>query len=177
MKNKENKFVNIPEHKFIPNDAVSEIRKNVTVRQNKEALFEVNEFVAIQFIEGIKSEEMLTKVVDTPPLDVVLKLTSVFYQCDEDRYHFTRSDVITLKAFLEARMEHCEKERDERTLNNEGMEVFNPDTYIAMKLLLLDIREWLIGEIIEYKEDNTYDGQDEAEEAEPTPEDSINYDD
>jgi hypothetical protein len=49
-----------------------------------------------------------------------------------------RSQVETLKKMLEARMLHCEKERDNR------QEDFNPDTYISQKLLLLDIREWLM---------------------------------
>ena len=48
-------------------------------------------------------------------------------------------------------MKHCEEERDARD------DKFNPDSYISMKLLLLDIKSWLMGSIIgdatEYNED------------------------
>lgn len=60
----------------------------------------------------------------------------------------TRAEVKTMIHVLQLRMAHCEKERDLRTTRNnakgEKVEVFNPDTYIGQKLLLIDLREWLI---------------------------------
>jgi hypothetical protein len=55
----------------------------------------------------------------------------------------TREEMVLLKSWLEARMEHCEKQRDDR------VETFNADTYIGQKLLLLDIKELLLGEVVE----------------------------
>lgn len=66
---------------------------------------------------------------------------------------FNRAEVEMMRSYVEARLTHCEAEREEdatreiETSNNKSG--FNPDTYISMKLLLLDIREWLIGEVIE----------------------------
>lgn len=53
-----------------------------------------------------------------------------------------REEVAVLRVWLETRMKHCEEQRDIRDDN------FNPDTYIAQKFLLLDLREFLAGEII-----------------------------
>jgi hypothetical protein len=60
-------------------------------------------------------------------------------------------DLKILRKWLELRMSHCEKERDARTVWPHNPEVlkFNPDTYIGQKLLLLDLRELMLGEIVE----------------------------
>lgn len=72
----------------------------------------------------------------------------------------TRDEVKDLKLFLESRMANCEKERDERvkrttyksvpgvTAEELSTEVdkFNADTYISQKMLLIELREWLLGE-------------------------------
>lgn len=56
---------------------------------------------------------------------------------------FNREELQMLIGVLKLRMSHCEKERDERN------EAFNPDTYIGMKLLLIELKELLLGEIVE----------------------------
>lgn len=53
-----------------------------------------------------------------------------------------REEVGVLRLWLETRMKHCEEQRDIRD------DTFNADTYIAQKFLLLDLREFLAGEII-----------------------------
>lgn len=58
----------------------------------------------------------------------------------------TREDVEVMVQLLHIRMAHCEKQRDEKDLN------FNPDTYIGQKLLLIDLREWLLVEVITVSE-------------------------
>lgn len=69
-----------------------------------------------------------------------------------------RAEVKQLRRWLEARMAHCEEERDSESgaekhshanSIDEPSKKFNPDTYIAQKFLLLDIREWLAGDIID----------------------------
>lgn len=55
----------------------------------------------------------------------------------------TRDDVKQMVELLNIRMMHCEKERDN------GSERFNPDTYIGQKLLLIELREWLLLEAVE----------------------------
>jgi len=60
-------------------------------------------------------------------------------------------DLTHLRSWLEARMQHCEQERDARTLSPSGDGThlkFNADTYIGMKLLLLDLRELMLGELV-----------------------------
>ena len=54
-----------------------------------------------------------------------------------------RQDLFILRKWLEVRMLHCEMERDTRS------DKFNPDTYIGQKLLLLDLRELLLGEAVD----------------------------
>lgn len=92
-----------------------------------------------------------------------------------------RDDVLQLRYWLEARMLHCENERiaentaieqwnerfnhymeNTRRDEDEAREFagtepqrnFNPDSYITMKLLLIELREWLLGTTvpIEYNE-------------------------
>lgn len=53
-------------------------------------------------------------------------------------------DMQMLKSAVEAKMKHCEANKDSKTFNN--------TSYINMKYLLLDIKLWLSGEIISFDE-------------------------
>jgi hypothetical protein len=55
----------------------------------------------------------------------------------------TREEVGHLVEWIDARMKHCEKERDERATHPCGTAKFNSDTYITMKFLLIDLKQWL----------------------------------
>ena len=55
---------------------------------------------------------------------------------------FTRDEVTMIKVWLETRMGHCEVERDTRSPK------FNADTYIGQKLMLLELKQILMGEIL-----------------------------
>lgn len=49
-----------------------------------------------------------------------------------------RKEVKIMLELLQMRMAHCEKQRDDRD------PMFNPDTYIGQKLLLIELKEWLM---------------------------------
>lgn len=64
----------------------------------------------------------------------------------------TRKEVQLLRQWLEQRMLHCEKEREAENNNTNMTEYdkhFNPDSYITMKLLLIELHEWLLGEEVQ----------------------------
>ncbi|MHA2180099.1 MAG: hypothetical protein ACXAAH_01610 [Promethearchaeota archaeon] len=61
----------------------------------------------------------------------------------ETSVELNRDEVNTLMEWIDARMQHCEKERDERATHPCGTAKFNSDTYITMKLLLIDLKQWL----------------------------------
>lgn len=123
------------------------------VKQNMSFVLALSGFAIIQFIEGAKILFYGMKSSDFAPMTQVqlfVKLTAILQRGLEsrnmdslDELFVTREDMYLLKGFLEIRMSHCEKERDDRD------PAFNADTYIGQKLLLLDIRELLLGEIIE----------------------------
>jgi len=120
-----------------------------TIRQMKRAKINISSFAIVQFLQGaalyyeqlheknklekvsITETKLLTVLYMSAPISTVTPLT------------INREELIALRKWLETRMRHCEIERDERNPK------FSPDTYIGQKLLLLDIRELLLGEIIE----------------------------
>jgi hypothetical protein len=128
-------YHNIPETGFEVTNK-EHLTKHVKVRINIQGDFKLSGFSAIQLITGaagiiIQSETMR-------------KLLLFFISKDENiAITLLRSEVKDIYNALKARMAHCEKERDDRSKN------FNPDTYIAQKLLLLDLKEYLLGEMME----------------------------
>lgn len=58
---------------------------------------------------------------------------------------WVREDIEHFRSAVLARMAHCEGERDGET------GTFNPDSYIEMKHLLLDLQLWLTATVISYK--------------------------
>ncbi len=73
-------------------------------------------------------------------------------------FGITRNEMFIMREWLETRMTHCEEELENRVMIGEVVEKgnvtkgalkFNKETYVTMKLLLLDIREWLLGTAVE----------------------------
>ena len=79
----------------------------------------------------------------------LFKLTPLFQVELKATLTVTRGEVKTMRSWLETRMSHCEMERENRTTTKNGHPKFNPDTYIGQKLLLLDLRELLLGDIVD----------------------------
>ena len=125
------------------------------VALNKSGMFTLDSFSLIQFIKGARlwlDDQWGVKDAKTVEIHTVMLMSTLHENLIPmqiaDRKYMTcelrldRSDVQLLKEFLELRMKHCEIERD-----NEDKE-FNPDTYISMKLLLIELGTWLMGDII-----------------------------
>jgi hypothetical protein len=156
---------NAQEYKNIPNSSVSVLdkrtdRRSCRVELLRFAILIIPSFSVIQFIEGadiwthtvikqisVKEARLLSKLSKLL-LTICGDITSVKLEIGYD-------ELVLLRKWLELRMKHCEEERDNRVLatDKDGKEVpdslkFNADSYIAMKLLLLDIRELMLGSII-----------------------------
>lgn len=154
----ENTLVNIPTNTMVSQYNETE-EAVVRVSQNIRGSFRLDEFAARQFLAGARLFTNEPETVNTDVMLLSLDIAEHLYdirEYDDAQITLNREQVKTLKMWLEIRMAHCERERDERITRNDGYVPvehndmkFNPDTYIGQKHLLLDIREWLIGEIIE----------------------------
>jgi len=140
-------FTNIP---YEPTEIIKSENRTQTVVLSSfdRGVIKLSAFAALQFIEGInlllQNEKMLLSNSESRLLINLFKVYTL------NQLEITREELVFLKIALELRMAHCEKERDERS------EKFNADTYIGQKLLLLDIREILIGEVIEEVAERSY---------------------
>ena len=151
-----NSFVNI----ITPVFKDTNTKKDVSVEQHSVALnmsgvFELDAFALGQFIKGSRlwlDDQWSLKDAKTVDIHTVMLMSTlhdrlITMQLDENvtktELKMDRADILLLKEFLELRMKHCEIERDNR------VEAFNPDSYISMKILLIDIREWLLGDIVD----------------------------
>ena len=122
----------------------------IRVKQFSNGSFEFTKFALVQFVEGVQFiPEILNKksFIDRTIFELYVKCNkaltdSLLTSTNIVALDLTLNELITLKQWLEARMSHCEKEREE------GNPAFNIETYIGMKLLLIDIREIMIGEVI-----------------------------
>jgi hypothetical protein len=139
------KFQRIPENTFsVMNTQTTEY--HAIVSQPISGTFRLTQFAYWQVIAGGKcflhfsdelkahSMENIINVLSTLSLEVMTAGDDVHVH----EIELLRGEVEIMRGLLEARMRHCEHERDQ--MSNK----FNPDTYISQKLLLLDIREWLI---------------------------------
>lgn len=146
MKNlEERKFDNIYYSSLVVVSSET-IDMKCAVRQINTAFLKVPEFSALQFIKGA---EMCDNPVDKESFQLVIKLALI--RENSNPVEFTFFELIMLRNWLEGRMLHCEMERDQRAVKSIGgvdYPRFNADTYIGMKLLLISIRELLLGEII-----------------------------
>lgn len=143
-------LVNIPSNNFIVQEVQTETRR-VWMKSFAKGLITLSGFAIIQFIEGADlcndKGSMYARHIK-----LLVKLAKAgLINRDTVDVELTIDELQILREWLEARMSHCEKERDQRTMITvDGRETlkFNPDTYIGMKLLLLDIREAMMGEIV-----------------------------
>ena len=140
------KFLNIPANSL---QVLSSNKKEerVTMSYFFEGKIKLSDFAMMQFLHGAKSElEMTEKEPTHKELTLWFKMSTHLLtvgNLSEVILKVDRQDLFILRKWLELRMLHCEKERDARNPK------FNPDTYIGQKLLLIDLRELLLGEIME----------------------------
>lgn len=150
----EQEMVNVP-----TNSLTVSKKETVTMKANikmfQSGTIFLNGFAISQFLEGFELYVKDDTRVNIPKESIILSLKiskgiAAAIQLGKAEYEVTYSEVKILKQWLEARMHHCEIERDYRTVSPHNPEVlkFNPDTYIGQKLLLLDLRELLLGEIL-----------------------------
>lgn len=147
----------------VPADSLTVIdskksKKNVNILSFQEGIIKLSGFAIVQFLEGA---ELLNndpdKAIDSystrKEINLILSLTkkAIIRHDPFVEIHVDYGDLKILRSWLEVRMAHCEKERDERTLiPGTDAPKFNPDTYIGQKLLLMDIRELMIGEVVPF---------------------------
>jgi hypothetical protein len=148
MRNKtSDKLQNIEENSFKVMDSKTKTYHAI-VNQAVSGVFMLTTFACIQFLYGVQSSFFRPFQSNDLLLKTLSKITIYMIESqgiedNSSQIELTRDEVKVLKEFLEARMRHCEHERDTRS------ERFNPDTYISQKLLLLDLREWLMAVSIE----------------------------
>lgn len=145
------RMANVPANSLVTVSAEKN-EKNVNVLLFQEGIIKLSGFAIMQFLEGAEllyndSPNMVTH----REIKLVLKLSKKMIAHHElfMEVQVSYEDLKILRSWLEVRMAHCERERDERTLIP-GIDApkFNPDTYIGQKLLLMDLRELMLGEII-----------------------------
>lgn len=131
-------FENIPATGFSATDNETET-KSILMQRNANGAFTFSDEAIYAFMRG--AEQIALNQDRVPAQDMRLIIGLSLHKPEPGRViRLSREQVLTLRKFLETRITHCEKERDERS------DKFSPDTYIMMKHLLLDLREWLLGE-------------------------------
>jgi len=155
----EQQFKIIPDHVFNCVEADTH-KEKIWVKQNVMGKFKINSFTANQLLQGIilthKEDEHV--IARTDGFNTVINLTDLMLNPQEDEEYttFNRNQVKFFRDALDKRMKHCEIERDNEVMRADGKTLkFNDLTYIAMKMLLLDMREWLIGEEVDDDTENT----------------------
>lgn len=150
--------MNTVEYKNIPQGGVlvlSQERREEKVSVNffQRGIIKLSGFALMQLLHGseLLCKEDSLQTMKGFTVTSAFKALSLLSSClltmqvsdfgAEHTIEITRDDLKMFKLFLETRMKHCENERDVRS------ESFNPDTYIGQKLLLIDIREMLLGDI------------------------------
>jgi len=147
-------LVNIPTNSLTLVDKFTKV-SICKVRQFHNGIIALTGFAIIQFLEGadIMAHDELYTAINSKDVQLMLLLAKSLPMLQVEpvvNIEVTYRDLKTLRSWLELRMDHCEKERDQRTPApwNKNKQKFNPDTYIGQKLLLLDLRELILGEVI-----------------------------
>lgn len=158
--NIENVYLNIPVSNIVASD-VERTKTRATVELLQSAKLMIPLFSIIQFMQGAEiwlGEQKGT--IHVHLMRLFVKLANSLPNVGNDmtksmQFGLSYDELCTLRIWLELRMKHCEEERDQRipAIDKDGFPIpgvykFNPDSYIAMKLLLLDIRELMLGNII-----------------------------
>lgn len=152
-------MVNVPSNSLTVSNKET-IKMKATVKMFQSGTICLNGFAINQFLEGfellVPYYSMVSVLKENTKLSLKLaKGIAAAIQLGKAEYQVSYKEVKTLKEWLEARMKHCEQERDNRTTwPHNGAPKFNPDTYIGQKLLLLDLKELLLGEIIATEDDS-----------------------
>lgn len=147
-------MVHVPTNSLVVSHKETVTRKaNVRIFQTGKIL--LNGFAIAQFLEGFELYVKDDTRVNIPKEMVILSLKitkgiGAAIQLKNAEFEFDYEELKILRTWLEIRMRHCEIERDNRVAwpHDPDALKFNPDTYIGQKLLLLDLRELLLGEII-----------------------------
>jgi hypothetical protein len=152
-------YINIPATGFTSTNVQTK-SEYIRVANKVSATLILSHFSIMQLIQGARLYSSTKEQVPGKEVSMMCKLFDAMLQGGESiSIDTTRSEVKTMKMFLETRMSHCEAERDNRTTktlpNGKSIEVFNTDTYIGQKILLIELREWLLGE--EVSEERLYD--------------------
>lgn len=148
------KMVNVPTDSLLVSHKET-VKMRAIVKMFQSGTIFLNGFAISQFLEGfsllVPSYSKVSILAEHTSLSLkITKGIAAAIQLGKAEYEVSYSEVKILKEWLEARMRHCEKERDERVTwpHDRDALKFNPDTYIGQKLLLLDLKELLLGEII-----------------------------
>lgn len=142
------KYKNIPQTGFISSDVVTKTQTALTTF-NQSAYLSFSLFSIIQMLFGAKStvDSVEGNTISKQLVLIYMKLNECFMIANAEHsaeitIQLQREEVELLLQFVLSRMVHCEKERDEQSSK------FNPDTYIGMKILVLELKEWLMGSVI-----------------------------
>lgn len=162
------KMMNVPSNSLtVSHKETISMRANVKMFQS--GIIFLNSFAIAQFLEGFELCVKDDTRTNIPKEMIMLSLKlakgiAAAMQLEKAEYEVSYSEMKILKEWLEIRMRHCEQERDKRVTwpHDRDALKFNPDTYIGQKLLLLDLRELLLGEIISTEADR-WDGDDSAQ--------------
>lgn len=129
--------------------------QHVRVSIFRNGLIKFSSFAMLQFAEGAElmpeiTNEPTGKFVLTSLLKAYVRVNNhlrkmLLQKREECELNWTREELLILKNWLKLRMQHCEKERDNRS------EKFNADSYISMRYLMLELKELLIGDIVDYE--------------------------
>ena len=142
-----------------------------TVRHRSESIITLDGPMLAWFIKGAHKQHMDDKQLhghDHVPIDEVIflgDLHSAYISVElEDtgvvERNYTRYAIKLLQKWLLRLMKHYEELQDREDMDNPTSKQY--DDYISMKLLLVDLKEWLLGEIVELEEAD-YRDPDEAD--------------
>jgi hypothetical protein len=137
-------YVNI-QNGIIVNSVQNSV-KSAVIKLVTSANLKLSTFHVLMFLYGAKLhvESLQQNMIDKDILSLYMSLNEAIVEnVPEKEFEFTSNQLRFLEQFLISRLNHCERERDAQ--NNK----FNPDTYISMKLMLLDIKQLMLGEILE----------------------------
>lgn len=141
-----NNYKNLPATGYNSMDAKYET-KELTVSYRVNDIISLSLFSIVQLLFGatlVTKDNSSTDPFTLITLLAKLQIAHIDVKVGADiKLPVTRKEVYQLLHLLDLRMKHCEAERDS------GNDKFNPDTYIGQKLLLIDLREWLLLEEVE----------------------------
>ena len=129
------------EAKFTPTESQSDV-VTAQVRSNISGSIILNMFAMRQIVFGYAAKQKTNEYTKTLVAKLAIYMAERFEHDNEEvegdcGLLFTRDEVSTMLELLNLRLDHC----GEMKKNNNKQ--FNPDTYVAMRLLSCDLRDWL----------------------------------